>query len=71
MTRAHLHITNAQCVQKPAQYWHNAAHKTAHHAHAPTAQRSGRNDESSNISGLDVGSFPTLFYTGTHGAAFR
>jgi hypothetical protein len=71
MTGAHLNITFARRVQKPAQYWHNAAQKMAHHARTPTTQRSGCNGESSNISGLDVGSFPTLFYTGTHGAAFR
>lgn len=71
MTRAHLNITNAQRTQNHAQYWHCAAQKTAHHARTPTTQRSGCENESNNISGLDVGSFPTLFYTGTHGAAFR
>jgi hypothetical protein len=71
MTRAHLNITDAQRVQNPARYWHNAAHKPAHHALTLTAQRSAYHTESNNISGLDVGSFRELFYTGTHGAAFR
>jgi len=62
MTRAHLHITFAQRVQKPAQYWHNAAHKTMQHARTPTTQRSAYRHEYSNVRWLDVGAFLETFY---------
>lgn len=64
MTRAHLHITFAQRMQKPARYEHNAAHKAAHHAHTRTVRRNRYAIEACNINELSSWVLPQTFLYG-------